>query len=107
MSVIIFFHWGQSWQCIYRDKRVLPSRAGLLSYQFSRYRMSSGREEHLLPKINSAQFSEMISPPRISGKLSKGCDITVSFDMLARFQSEVIPTRHLAIFVVITASESC
>lgn len=69
--------------------------------------MSSSSEEHPFPKINSAQFSEMIFPPRISGKLSKRCDITVNFDMLAKFQSEIIPTIHLAIYVVIIASESC
>lgn len=69
--------------------------------------MSSSSEEHSLPKINSVQFSEMSFPPEISGKLSKRCDVTVNFDMLAKFQSEVIPTIHLAIYVVIIASESC
>lgn len=67
--------------------------------------MSSSSEEHLPPKINSAQFTEMIFPPRISGKLSKRCDITVNFDLLAKFQNEAIPTTHLAISVVVIASE--
>lgn len=89
-------------------RECFPAGEGFCLINFREIECLQAVRSNLFIKLTwCKQFSEMIFPPRISGKLSKRCDITVNFDMLAKCQSEKIPTIHLAIYVVIIASESC